>query len=177
MPCLPFSLYIFVVSVRHVSSTKMSKREVTQTTPHNIPGILVLDAEDHVEIRLKVILIRTQNAGCVGENLRFSIYSRTPPFSTLFCVSFPVCVTGGDRHQVRSGSRGLFKFKWLIISRKRYSKERQRQIRNHYSLSNSSNSDNFQVGVFVQFCSSRHDFDWRGASRGPSAVAKLLVYK
>ena len=94
-----------------VSSTKMSKREVTQTTPHNIPGILVLDAKDHVEIRLKVILIRTQNAGCVGENLRFSIYSRTPPFSTLFCVSFPVCVTGGDRHQMRSGSRGLFKFK------------------------------------------------------------------
>ena len=30
--------------------------------------------------------------------------------------------------------------------------------------------------LFAQLCNSRQDSDWHGASRGPSAVAELLVY-
>jgi len=55
-------------------------------------------------------------------------------------------------------------------------------------MSNSGNSDDlewpsrsfvyckpFQMWFFVQVCSSWQDFNWHGASRGPSAIAELLV--
>jgi len=35
----------------------------------------------------------------------------------------------------------------------------------------------FQMWFFVQLCSNWQDFDWHSASRGPSAVAELLVTK
>ena len=55
------------LSVTSQSSTKTAKRTITQTTPHDSPGILFSDAKDLREIRTESPPTMAPNAGWVGE--------------------------------------------------------------------------------------------------------------
>jgi len=64
------------LSVTSRSSTKTAKHRITQTTPHDSPGILVFDAKDLREIRPGSPSTGAPNAGGVGQNRRLSTYNR-----------------------------------------------------------------------------------------------------
>jgi len=63
-------------SVTSRCSTKTAKRRITQTTPHDTPGILVSGAKDFREIRQGSPPTGAPNAGGVGQNRRLSTNSR-----------------------------------------------------------------------------------------------------
>ena len=64
------------VSVTSRSSTKTAKRRITQTTPHDSPGLQFSAAKDLREIRPGSSPTRTPNAGGLGQNQRLLTNNR-----------------------------------------------------------------------------------------------------
>ena len=60
------------VSITSRCSTKTAKRRITQTTPHDTPGLSFSDAKDLREIRPGSPPTRAPNEGGVGQNRRLS---------------------------------------------------------------------------------------------------------
>ena len=72
----PVSVRLSVrLSVTSRCSTKTAKRRITQTTPHDSPGTLVLDVKDLREIRLGSPPAGAPNTGGVGQNRGISTNS------------------------------------------------------------------------------------------------------
>ena len=63
-------------SVTSRSSTKTAERRITETTPHDSPGILAFEAKDLREIRPGSPSTWAPNAGAVGQNRRLSTNNR-----------------------------------------------------------------------------------------------------
>ena len=69
----PVSVRLSVTSRR---STKTAKRRITQTTPHDTPGLSFAGAKDLREIRPGSPPTGAPNAGGVGQNRRLSTNNR-----------------------------------------------------------------------------------------------------
>ena len=73
----PVSVCLSVrLSVTSRSSAKTAKRRITQTTPHDSPGLYFSEAKDLPEIRLGSPPTGAPNTGWVGQSRRLSTNSR-----------------------------------------------------------------------------------------------------